>query len=53
VVAPKDWVGKRVAVYLGEGARLEAAEGLRPIPSAAIDGELLEVNDRGIATPGT
>jgi hypothetical protein len=53
VVAPNNWVGKRVAVYSDEGARLEAAEGLRPIPSAAIDGELLEVNDRVITTPGT
>jgi hypothetical protein len=46
VVAPNDWVGKRVTVYLDGEVWLEAAEGLQPIPSAAIDGELLEKNER-------
>jgi len=38
-----------VAIYLDGGVRLEAAEG------AGIEGELLEVNDRGmdLATPNT
>jgi hypothetical protein len=35
-----------MAVYLDGEVWLEAAEGLQPIPSAAIDGELLEINER-------